>query len=166
LVPDSDVAQQTNQPHDRQAHHGEVVALDPLDDRGTIALNPVRSGLVHRLPGGDVSFDLVVPQTPKPHPHFLYGRAELPSARNGDGGGDHVLASAQQRKHPRGVFLVPGLAQDFAVYDDDSVRSNRDQIGIPFRDRARLLPRQPFGVTAAAERLDGIGFDAEFRSQA
>jgi hypothetical protein len=58
-----------------------------------------------------------------------------------------VLSAAQQRNHPRGIVCVPGLAEDFAIYDDDCVRADRDQIRITLSDRARLLSCQPLGVT-------------------
>src|SRR5437870_7978155 len=42
----------------RQAHHSEEVAADPLDQRRALALDRVGAGLVERLPGRDVRGDL------------------------------------------------------------------------------------------------------------
>src|SRR5438132_1353928 len=44
----------------RQAHHPEEVATDPLDQRRALALDRVGAGLVQRLPGRDVRGDLGV----------------------------------------------------------------------------------------------------------
>src|SRR5438094_8105104 len=52
--------QQLERQPQRQAHHPEEVAADPLDQRRALALDRVGAGLVERLPGGDVGGDLGV----------------------------------------------------------------------------------------------------------
>ena len=46
-----------HEPADREAHHGEVVAVDSLHDRRAVPLDAVRARLVHRLPRLDVAPD-------------------------------------------------------------------------------------------------------------
>src|SRR4051812_17819238 len=60
---------QSHQAVEREAHHREIIAIDGVDDRRAIALDPVGAGLVHRLPGGDVVVDLVVTDGAKGDAH-------------------------------------------------------------------------------------------------
>ena len=57
VVAHADAPEQREHPSDREPHHREVVAVDPLDDRGAVALDAVRARLVHRLARGDVGAD-------------------------------------------------------------------------------------------------------------
>src|SRR3954468_15741413 len=70
-IVDTKLGQQSHQPYDRQAHDREIVAFNPLDDRGAKALNPVSAGFIHRLAGRDVRVDLVIGQLPELDVYFL-----------------------------------------------------------------------------------------------
>src|SRR6185437_772024 len=74
FVAQSQIAEQAHEAIERQSHHGEVIAVDSFDDRGTIALDAVRARLVHRLSGVDVALDLVGVELAKRDAHLLDGR--------------------------------------------------------------------------------------------
>src|SRR5437667_894663 len=69
----------------RQAHHSEEVAADPLDQRRALALDRVGAGLVERLPGRDVRGDLGVRKRSECHVGHVARVLHPPIQRHRDG---------------------------------------------------------------------------------
>ena len=132
-----------------ESHHGEVVAVDALDDRRAEALNAVRAGLVHRLAGIDVALDLVVararesvtptsstPDTTSAAPARPRRRSSR-RARGRSSGAASRAACARSRGLPS---TSPSTTTMVSLPIDDGV--------VVDRDRRRLSARESLGVSA------------------
>ena len=67
---EAEAAERAQHPAQRaqgQAHDGEIIALDPADEHGPVALNAVASGLVHRLAGPDIGAKLLLAERAERH---------------------------------------------------------------------------------------------------
>ena len=131
---------------ERQTHHGEIVAVHTLYDRGPIALDAVRAGLVHRLACIDVAFDVVCTQRPKGDAN-LYEVGDRPSLpANGDSSHHGMRPATQAREHLNRVRAGARLSEHVAIDDHDGVAADHHAV-VRF-DGARLLARQSLGVLA------------------
>jgi hypothetical protein len=106
----------------RQAHHVCEGAVDRLDETRPEPLHRVSPGLVERLSRRHVPEDLFVVERRDPHP-ALFDRLERRSGgfREVYGGHDPVIAAGESAQHLAGVSLVPRLAEDRALEEDERV---------------------------------------------
>jgi hypothetical protein len=82
-VADPERGEHTGQSLQRQAHDGEVVAVDARDDRRTVALDAVGARLVHRLARRDVGIDLGARERMEGDAHLLDRGVYLAAPRDG-----------------------------------------------------------------------------------
>ena len=92
---DAEVLQHVPQQIQGQAHHVEVVPLDPGDEQRRLSLGPVGPRLVHGLSGADVAPDLVLLQGPEGDGGGLRPGLDPPAPAQGHAGPDVVGPSRE-----------------------------------------------------------------------
>src|SRR5581483_7959252 len=125
----------------RQADHVEVVAVDPLDERGADALDRIGAGAALPLAGRDVGRDVARVERPEHDARdlvldLLPGRG--PQTQPGD---DLVRLAAERVEHRRRILRPRRLAVDAAGADDGRVDAEHGPLPGPAGDRRRLPAR-------------------------
>jgi len=133
---------------EREAHHGEVVAVDSRDDGRAKSLDPIGAGLVHRLTRRDVPHDVRFREVANRDVHRFDVRHDAAVARDSDRRQHDVLPPGESAQHGACLGLVAWLAEDVAVHHDDRVGGDDHRVRLPLGDDSRLSSRQTLRVRA------------------
>jgi hypothetical protein len=139
---DSRLLQQPQHQPDRQPHHAEEVAIDPLHQGSTVALDAIGAGLVQRLASGDVGLEQVVVAGPECHRRDVGGLPHDPIRDQGHRGDHLVGAALQLAEHAERVRGIHRLLVEMIIEHHGGVGAKHERP----RHRQRLLARQPLGV--------------------
>src|SRR5262249_34969111 len=110
--------EQIDKDRGREADHVQVVALDPLDERGPEALDRIAAGTIAPLLAHDVEAELPRGQRPERHagdcvPHLFPRGSQQAKTRD-----DLVRAARQLLQHGLGLGRTPRLAVDASFEHD------------------------------------------------
>jgi len=139
------VAQQTVDVTQGEAHHIRIAAADARDGPELRILNGVGARLVQRVAGGNIGRDFLVGVVPhdnaaldKLDPGFACGRVE-----QRDPAVHGVRVPSELAQHQHGVLPVDWLSENLAAKGDGGVGSE-DQLAIsPWQQSLRLGTREP-----------------------
>src|SRR5882724_5489923 len=153
--------QQLERQPQRQAHHPEEVAADPLDQRRALALDRVGAGLVERLPGRDVRGDLGVGKRSECHVGHVERVLHPPIQRHRDGRHDLMLPPLELRQHLGRFLGVRRFPENRAPQHHRRVGREHDGPALAPGHGGRLFARQPrhvaLGLLGRPEALIHFG---------
>ena len=127
---------------DRQSHHAEEVAVDPLHQRRPVSLDAVRARLVHRLPRRDVGLEEGVVEPAEDDVGDVRRLVQGLVGHQRDRGHHLVRAALQLPEHPERIGGVERLLQHLVPHDDRRVRAEHQAPG----HAQRLLAGQALHV--------------------
>src|SRR6266576_656206 len=145
----------------RQAHHPEEVATDPLDQRRALALDRVGAGLVQRLPGRDVRGDLGFRKRSECHVGHVERMLHPPILRHRHRGHDLMLPPLELPQHLGRLLGVRRFPENRAPQHHRRVGREHDGPALAPGHGGRLFARQPrhvaLGLLCRPEALIHFG---------
>src|SRR5882762_6677568 len=157
----TEALEQVEREPQRQSHHTEKVAANPLDQRGALALDRVRAGLVERLPGRHVGGNLDVAERSKRHVGHVERVLHSPVPRHRDRRHHLMFAPLELPQHLHRFLRGRRLSEDRAPQHHRRVGPEHDGPPLARRHRRRLLTRQTrhiaLGLLGRPEALVHIG---------
>src|SRR2546425_9506134 len=142
----------------RQAHHPEEVAADPLDERRPAPLDRVGARFVERLSGGDVVRDHLLRQGPERHVGDVDGVLHALPLRHGHGRHHLVRAPLEPLEHRHRLLGRARLPEHLLrPQHDRGVRRQHHRLRLPPRDGEGLVARDAHDVAVGdLARLAGL----------
>jgi hypothetical protein len=137
-VRDADFCEEAGEANEWQADDRKEVAVDPLDNRGAIALDAIRAGFVQWLSGRDIGIDLGIREMTEPYACVFDRRGLAIASDHTDCGVDIMSPPFQASQHAASIIFVDGLIQDKIINYYDRVGGDHQGIRFGYRDPTGL----------------------------